>query len=160
MKTLMCGLAAAGLQLAAMQPARAAEADLITAQDVDEITNVAKGFGSATRTTTKSGDPKIEGRLDGLQYSVFFYGCENRSNCQSIQMYVGFKMETNKPGISKVNEWNQKKRYGKAYIDKVGDPVMEMDVPMAKGITRGTLDSAFDSWNSLVAEYAKFIGYK
>lgn len=160
MKALMCGIAAAGLLLGVPSPARAAEPDLIRASDVDEIVNVAKGFGSATRTTTKSGDPKIEGRLEGLQYSVFFYGCNNGDNCQSIQMYVGFKLNSNKPGMSKVNEWNQKKRYGKAYIDKAGDPVMEMDVPMVKGITRGTLDSAFDSWNSLVAEYAKFIGYK
>ncbi len=160
MNAIMCGLAAAGLLLVATPCARAAEADLVTARDIDEIVNVAKGFGSATKTTTKSGDPKIEGRLDGLQYAVFFYGCENGSNCESIQMYVGFKMNGNKPGMSKVNEWNQKKRYGKAYIDKAGDPVMEMDVPMAKGITRNTLDSAFNSWTSLVAEYAQFIGYK
>lgn len=65
MKALMCGIAAAGLLLGVPSPARAAEPDLIRASDVDEIVNVAKGFGSATRTTTKSGDPKIEGRLEG-----------------------------------------------------------------------------------------------
>lgn len=41
--------------------------------------------------------------------------------------------------LKKVNEWNQTKRYSKSYLDEDGDPVLELDLDLAGGVTKQRL---------------------
>jgi hypothetical protein len=127
---------------------------LITASDVDAIANLARGYGSATVQTDDVGDPQILGRIDGIRYTVSFYGCVNGASCTTLQ----FRAAWTNPGsatLETMNAWNQDKRFGKAYLDYSGDPVIEWDVNLFGGVTAANLDDTFDWWKLVLQSFAE-----
>ena len=124
---------------------------LITAPQVDAIMDVAKGYGSASLGKDDTGDPLISGRMDGIKYSIYFYGCTDGAQCRDIQFATGW--DNSGVSMSDVNAWNKGKRYGKAYIDDEGDPIVEMSVNLYGGVTRKNLDDTFDWWRTVIKEF-------
>ena len=139
--------------------ALAADQSVIMASDPGSIVDIARGYGSAALSADDNGDPLIKGRIDGLAYSIYFYDCENHVKCKSVQLYAGFEVSP-KPDFKRLNEWNQTKRWSKAYANKAGDPGIEYDVSMLHGIPRDTLDEVFSLWGGLIKDFGTFIGYK
>src|SRR5262245_40403120 len=70
--------------------APASDGSLLTFADPDVILDVAKGYGSANLQKDGDGNPQIAGRIEGVKYSVLFYGCSNGANCRSIQFSTGY----------------------------------------------------------------------
>jgi Putative bacterial sensory transduction regulator len=154
-----CTLAALVTGQAGAALAQKAGPELITALEVDEIMNLAKGYGSSQLTKDDGGDPLIKNRTDGLGWSVYFYGCTDGKTCTSIQFSSAFTMNE-KPTLERVNEWNMTKRWAKARLDKDGDPIITHDVNLRHGVTRANLDASMGNWTEIVSDFAKFIGYK
>jgi hypothetical protein len=126
---------------------------MIDATNIDEIVNIARGYGSATIQLDTLGDPQILGRIDGIQYTVNFYDCENGENCKSIQ----FRAAWTNPGtvtLEDMNRWNQDKRFGKAYLDMENDPVIEWDVNLFAGVSSRNLDDTFDWWKIVLQNFS------
>lgn len=124
---------------------------------VDEILNLARGYGSANLETQSNGDPKISGKVEGVTYQVFFMNCTNGTNCEDLNFYAGFR--DNKPTLEVINAWNRDKRFGKAYLDSDLDAVIEFDLNLVHGVTRENLDAAFSLWTLILDQYTTYIGY-
>lgn len=136
----------------ALAPATFAQS-LIDAGDVDAIANIARGYGSATIQTDSVGDPQILGRINGVLYTVNFYGCTDGADCTTVQFQAGWK----NPGeltLDDMNLWNQDKRFGKAYLDFENDPVIEWDVNLFGGVSAQNLDDTFDWWRIVLENFA------
>ncbi len=43
---------------------------------------------------------------------------------------------TKKVTLEAINEWNKSKRYSRSYLDKDGEPVLQLDLDLAGGITK------------------------
>jgi hypothetical protein len=151
LRTVLFG---AGLALAVSGPAAAQT--VLDGSSVDEILNVAKGYGSATLDSQSNGDPKISGRIDGIPYQVYFMNCTDNTACQDVNFYAGFL--DNKPDLETINAWNREKRFGKAYLDSDLDAVLEWDLNLEYGVTRENLDAAFSLWWLLLDQYTTYIG--
>jgi hypothetical protein len=135
--------------------------DIIDGSNVDEILNIARGYGAATLEKQSTGDPKITGKIEGISYQVYFMNCTDSKNCEDINFYAGFSFaEDAKPAMDSINAWNRDKRFGKAYLDSELDPVIEWDVNLEYGITRNNMDAAFSLWKLLLDQYTTYIGYK
>ena len=124
---------------------------------VDEILNLARGYGSATLEAQSNGDPKIAGKVEGGTYQVFFMNCTNNTNCEDLNFYAGFA--DNKPTLEVINAWNRDKRFGKAYLDSDLDAVIEFDLNLVHGVTRENLDAAFSLWTLILDQYTTYIGH-
>ena len=124
---------------------------------VDEILNLARGYGSATLEAQSNGDPKIAGKVEGVTYQVFFMNCTNNTNCEDLNFYAGFA--DNKPTLEVINAWNRDKRFGKAYLDSDLDAVIEFDLNLVHGVTRENLDAAFSLWTLILDQYTTYIGH-
>lgn len=131
---------------------------IIDGGQVDEIVNIARGYGSATLEQQSNGDPKIVGRIDGVSYQVFFMNCTDNANCEDLNFYAGFL--DNKQTLEVINAWNRDKRFGKAYLDSDLDAVIEWDLNLVRGVTRENLDSDFQLWSLILDQYTTYIGYK
>ena len=125
-------------------PLSAVAQNLVMADNPDKVLEIARGFGSAELESASDGSPRIRGRMEGTNYSVLFYGCEDGKDCTTIQ----FWMYTNAPQnpLLALNNWNRDRRFGKAYIDADGDVVIEMDVNLLGGVSPKNLDDTFDWW--------------
>ena len=68
----------------------------------------------------------------GVPVTIFFFNCaKGKTGCTTIQFYTGFTDV--KATLERINDWNKSQRWARAYVDKDGDPVMEMDVDMDFG---------------------------
>ncbi|MFZ5746053.1 MAG: YbjN domain-containing protein [Pseudomonadota bacterium] len=115
----------------------------------------AKGF-KAEIVNDPGKDPVIRATDQGATFVVFFMGCTAHRDCATIQFYAGFT--DSKVGIAGMNEWNKTRRFGRAYIDDEGDPVVEMDVDMDDGgMTPALFEDNLEFWMSILAGFSEFV---
>ena len=148
-------LAGAALTLAMSVTAYARD---LTASNVDDILNAARGYGSATLTTQSNGDPQITGKTDGITYQIYFRNCTDNKNCEDLNFYLGF-LDV-KPTLEVINDWNLNKRFSRAYLDQDQDACVEMDLDMVKGVNAEYLDSQIGLWTLVVGQFADHVGFK
>ena len=146
-----------GAALTLALPVSAYAKDL-TAANVDEVLNAARGYGSATLTTQSNGDPQITGKTDGISYQIYFRNCTNNKNCEDLNFYLGF-LDV-KPTLEVINDWNLNKRFSRAYLDQDQDACVEMDLDMVKGVSAEYLDSQVGLWTLVVEQFADHVGFK
>ena len=133
-------------------PAASAQEKIITALDLEKILNLARGYGSASLSTDSQGDPLIRGKINGVIYLVFFYGCADNKDCRSLQFNAAWA-EKMKP--EDANAWNTQKRYTKSSIDSDGDINLKMDVMLQFGMTERNLEEYFDIWDISLKDFTK-----
>ncbi|MBP3195125.1 MAG: YbjN domain-containing protein [Cardiobacteriaceae bacterium] len=139
--------------LAAALPVFAQADDLIDGSNLEAILEVAKGFGTAELAKDVQGDPKIEGRLEGRQYSIFFYDCnEQKTVCDSM-MLISNWVKNEAVDLKFVNDWNNRVRYGMASLDADGDVAVSFAVNLKGGISKANLDDTMDIWRSVILRF-------
>ena len=146
------------LLLAGATAAAAQDTVIIDGDQLDEIVNVARGYGSATLEKQSNGDPKIAGKIKSVTYQIYFENCTDNANCEDLNFYAGFL--DNKPTLEVINAWNRDKRFGRAYLDSDLDAVVEFDLNMEHGVSRANLDAAFSVWSLILDQFTTHIGYK
>lgn len=140
---------------AAQAQARPLPAGGVTAQEVIEVLQ-AKGY-RAQEDEDGVGDPMVRSATDGVNYNIYFYGCEG-ARCTSIQFGSAFDL-TEPMALARVNEWNRDMRFGRAYLDDEMDPILEMDVDLERGATTEQLESVIDTWAAVVPAFKTFIDF-
>lgn len=128
---------------------------IIDANNLNEMLNIAKGFGHAVLETDGAGDPMIRGRIDGVKYGIFLFGCSDGADCKDIQFMTGWSGVT--VPIEKINQWNREQRYGKACIDEDGDPRLEFPVNMTYGVTLENFEDTIDWWAVTIRAFRDFV---
>jgi hypothetical protein len=92
----------------------------------EELAAILKDEGYVPRLE----EPRVlSAKIEGMK-TMFFIADDS----ESIQAYAGFAAA--KATLEQVNVWNQTHRYSRAYIDAEGDPVIELDLDLAGGVTR------------------------
>jgi len=125
-----------------------------------EMQSLLQDWGyKAELTETNAGNPMINSSIEGLNYSIFFYGCDSQDVCGSIQYSTWFTLNNPVPADT-VNDWNRTKRFGKAWLDQDGRAYLQMDINVAGGVSRDNLHEWLDWWGIGVSEFATFIGYR
>jgi diacylglycerol kinase family enzyme len=70
---------------------------------------------------------------------------------ESIQAHTAWTTnDTTRPSADKMNDWNRTKRYSKVYVDNDRDPVLQLDLDLAGGVTVARIkDFAFTTQVSI-----------
>lgn len=153
MKKLMNSVAVAALFVISAPYVQAVE--LLDATDPAKVMEVAKGYGKATLGEDGDGDPKIEGKMNGLSYQVLFYGCNEHKNCKDIQMVAQW---SDPISLAKVNEFNSTKRFGTAYLSSDGKKCgIKMSLTLDGGVSVKNLDETFDWWGVTMKSFSEHI---
>jgi hypothetical protein len=71
---------------------------------------------------------RIDGRVTLLLIS---------ENKLSVQFYVG--ITDSNGNLERVNNWNTNRRYSRSYMDRDGDPVLELDLDITGGVTEARI---------------------
>ncbi len=119
-----------------------------------ELAELVREMGFVPELMTDSGgDPLIKFRIEGMMCLIYFYGNKD-GRCDSLQFSAGF---TNKPAITKVNEWNAKKRFLKAHLDSEGDVIVNMDFEIDGGVTPAFLQERLKRWRAVFLSFTSFM---
>ena len=133
-----------------------AQAQTVTAS-AESIASVLRANGYQAEVGKGSdGDPMIRSGAGGSKFTMLFFGCTKGQDCTSVQFYTGYTGTS--ADVKKVNQWNATKRFGRAYIDKDGDPVIEMDVDLDEGgMSRKLFEDNLAVWSALVGSYKNYV---
>jgi hypothetical protein len=151
------------LALAAFASAWAvpAGAQMVRAQDPGSVVKALQQGGYAAKLgTDKVGDPMITSGVSGTTFQVFFYNCTDHKNCATVQFHSGYDLKES-IGLERINEWNRTQRFGRAYLDKVNDPILEMDVDLDDGgLSHLLFIDNIEFWASVLGKFEQHIGYR
>ncbi len=128
--------------------------------DPNTIAEIIKdeGFRAGIKSDS-SGNPRITSTSQGVRFSIYFYGCENGRNCDSIQFQAGFDFNDPQPA-DVVLRWNREKRFTRAVLTDNGDPIIRLDVNLDGGVTRANFQDTFDIWTILLGQFRDHIGWR
>ena len=102
-----------------------------------------------------TGDPMITSAAAGSKFVVLFYNCTDHAACETIQFQTAWAMKV-KPTLAAINEWNHGNRFGRAYIDKEGDPGIMMDINLDKGgMSPGLFRDNLEVWVTVLGNFKK-----
>jgi hypothetical protein len=138
-----------------------AGAQMVRAQDPQSVVQALQGAGYAARLgTDRVGDPMVTSGVSGTSFQIFFYNCTNHRECATVQFHSGYHLSTS-PTLAVLNEWNRMKRFGRAYLDKENDPILEMDVDLDDGgLSPALFIDNIEFWASILGEFERHIGYR
>ncbi|HEY0044917.1 MAG TPA: YbjN domain-containing protein [Allosphingosinicella sp.] len=146
--------------LAAAAFAMPAQAQMVTAANPDSVVKTLQDAGyTAKLAKDNTGDPMIESAATGSSFRVLFYGCTGGRNCATIQFTTGYDTD-GKTSLAAANEWNSKQRFGRAFIDKDGDPILQMDVDLDDGgVSKLLFTDNLEFWIAVKQGFEKHIGW-
>jgi hypothetical protein len=124
----------------------------------EEVVAVLKDQGLTGKITDgQDGNRRVDSLFEGTKFGVYFFDCD-RSRCASIQFSAGFS----KKGVApqRILDWNRDKRFGRAYLDKVADPWIEMDMDVEHGATTEAIANDLERWKAIIQEFRTYIGFK
>lgn len=132
----------------------------IVASSSDSIARFFRDEGASVEVTEDNvGDPKLRVEYYGTDFVVYFYGCEDNRNCDSVQFFSGYQTE-GAVRIARANEWNAENRFSRAYISDSGSARIEHDVFLGRnGMTADDFASLVSRWTGQVNDFEAFIDW-
>ncbi len=127
--------------------------DLVDARNPDRLLSLLNAVGEASLGRDSSGDPKISGSIDGISYSVIFYGCVNGRLCDDIIFRAGWSGGS--VPMRRINDWNRTKRYGKAFLDDDGDANIEMGINLDQGVSLANARDSIRWWQRALTGFKR-----
>jgi len=139
----------------------ATTADIPIKADAGQIAKLLSDEGYRAKVEAdKDGTTYIKSASGGRNFTIYFLGCDGGVKlgpCSSIEFYTGFTIGKPFP-VERTNEWNAKNRYGRTYVDKENDPVIEMDIYLdAGGMPRAQFIENLQIWTDVMANFDTFV---
>jgi hypothetical protein len=101
------------------------------------------------------GDPMIESDEAAYHFDVYFYGCKQNKNCDSLRFEVGFAKEAENTA-ELANLWNRSKRFLQASVSEDGRFLATYDLATIGGVNERNFGDVLDWWTTMLGELAKF----
>ena len=130
---------------AAAQPAAAQE--IMSSVSAKHMESILK---SMDLEFEKRSDTSWRVDLDGKKV-LLIMGNDNTD----AQLYIGFG--DTQVSAKQMNEWNSDHRFGRAYADDDGNPVLESDLDFAGGVTDDIIKAWIKLYAAQVKSYIKFL---
>jgi Putative bacterial sensory transduction regulator len=135
-----------------------AQAQMVTAKNPQSIVSALQNAGyKAELTKDGTGDPMIKSSSGGSSFAIFFFGCTKNVDCATIQLFAGYSDK--KVTLSQMNDWNSKKRFGRAYLADSGAARIEMDIDLDDGgLSAKLFEDNVEFWVVTMSAFEKHIG--
>jgi hypothetical protein len=129
---------------------------LACASSPDSILRAMVKAGLKPKLVTDSdGDPMIESDAAAYHFDLYFYGCEQHKNCDSLRFEIAFRKEPDNT-LELVNKWNANHRFLQASVKPDGRLMVSYDLATIGGVTDRNMADVLDWWKSQLEELGSF----
>ena len=125
---------------------------------VEELEAMLTDKGWAFETSRTTGRDTFLRVSLGAYKGVIVLSDGGSGKATDLHLYAGFQTpDTPTPLV--INQWNQARRFCRAYVDSEGDPVLEADVDLGGGVLAEHVVQQLEIFASNVQAFAKHIGF-
>lgn len=141
----------------AATPTTDCAANMVSASRSQSVVDAlqAAGYKAALTKSKSTGNPMIESAASGYNFTIYFYGCEEMKDCNSLQFGINFADDGGNT-VELANKWNQSKRFIQMSLadDKTLD--VSYDVSTIGGLSQENFADVVDWWSVMLGELSKF----
>jgi hypothetical protein len=93
---------------------------------------------------------------EGILLSLYQYSDQPGGPVNSLGLTVGNRL-ARAVDVRKINDWNSKTRYVKAYVDSEGDAILSSDLLLSPGVTKLTIQEWIRTFAKFSREFTDFL---
>lgn len=113
------------------------------------------GYKAVLSKSETTGNPMVESAANGYDFNIFFYECEEKKNCASLQFGISFSPEEgNTPALA--NEWNRRMRFMQMAVDDNKILSVNYDLSTIGGLNQKNFADVIEWWASMLAQLHRF----
>jgi hypothetical protein len=144
---------------AAREEARAKEADAAPDfRDPAVFAEVLRDIGYKAKFKPDDERPEIESRAEGLNFSVFFYGCEAQRECDVAILTASWTYDGGDKAIEALNFWNGDRYAGRAWLGESRDWIgLDRPLNLLAGYSRKGMESEIEWWASTMTDFRDYL---
>lgn len=132
-------------------------AGLITGLDTNGLIAALVRAGFTAEAKTEAGQTYVLGKQGTTPFQVFLSNCQaSGAGCTDIELYAGFT-GGQRIAWERINGWNARTRFARAFLDEQRDPALQMDVSLQGGVSQDALKTSLTTWGSALETYALFL---
>jgi hypothetical protein len=149
---------AADQPIARTQPVvRPAPAGMISSTDATAFIAALQRAGQTGEIKTENGASYVLGHAGTTPFQAFLSGCNTAgAQCTQIELYAGFTGTPHIP-LTRINGWNARTRFARAFLDEQGDPALQMDLSLEGGLSAANLKDVLETWGAALETYSLFL---
>ncbi len=130
--------------------------DMVCASDPQSVLKAMEKAGLKPKLEVDGiGEPMISSEESTYNFSVYFYGCEEKKNCDSLQFQVMFEKDKG-IDLKLANKWNLTHRFLQAALRDDGTLVLGYDIGTIGGLNQTQFKDTIDWWTASLDELSNF----
>jgi hypothetical protein len=130
---------------------------LIASTDINGLVFALQRAGFTAEVKTEGRQSYVLGRLGTVPFQAFLSGCQpSGGGCTDIELYAGFS-GTQRIPLERINGWNARTRFARAFLDEDGDPALQLDIGLVGGVSADALKATLETWGSALETYSLFL---
>ena len=137
--------------------APAARPALIASTSPSAFAAALQRAGFTAEVKTEDGQTYVLGHISAVPFQAFLSHCQpNGAGCTDVELYAGFTGTTH-IAWERLNGWNARTRFGRAFLDEHRDPALQMDLSLQGGVSRDSLNTSLETWGSALETFSLFL---
>ena len=123
--------------------------DILKEASPVRMRSILQGMGFKFTEESNNGANSFHFQLDGYNITLF-------DQTSDLQLYTG---SPGKVDVERVNEWNRNYRFGRAYVNENGNPVLEADLNLKGGVTREAVEIFIMQFETTLHSYGQILAF-
>lgn len=135
----------------------APRAGVIAGIDTNGLIAALVRAGFAAEAKTEAGQTYVIAKQGATPFQAFLSNCQaSGGGCTDIELYAGFT-GGQRIAWERINGWNARTRFARAFLDEKRDPALQMDVSLLGGVSQDGLKTSLTTWGSALETYSLFL---
>ena len=126
--------------------------DVFTSLSLDRLDAMLDSGGIVARREHTGEAEFLKFNLGSFKVLLLPYG--EGPDYPSIQLHAGFKAQADPDAV---NAWNRDNRFGRAFLDSDGDPILQYDLDLEGGATERTIQEAVRTFRALLEDFSESV---
>ncbi len=132
-------------------------AGVIAGVDVNGLIAALIRAGFTAEAKTEAGQTYVIAKQGTTPFQAFLSNCQVAgAGCTDIELYAGFT-GGQRIAWERINGWNARTRFARAFLDEKRDPALQMDVSLQGGVSQDALKTSLTTWGSALETYSLFL---
>lgn len=102
---------------------------------------------------TNDGGWFVSAQMGQTPFQAILLNCaQTGTRCTDLQLFA--RLEANDAAtLERINAWNARSRFARAYLDQTGRPVLEMDLSVEGGVGPTNIGAMLDTWGGALGAF-------